>query len=286
MAGSHSKRNSTRVADSACAIPSANPPKDLPNAPIGGVSQSYCPKEAISPVPARNARMPAAVPQLRHWTVGYRHRHPKYTFPHGARRRPEPPPVPFLPLQGRWLHQAGFTIGASVRVLVTAGRLVLEVDDFRGDTRTQSPGNEMTTASSHSTEKAVCATGPARAPVCPPRRHDGPEEAKCLGELIAKLRRRLQIRREDVAYRAWISPAYLYAIERGRRLPSLAVFIMLSRAVGLDPRELLDGLLKQMHYGYGAPPVFQPKLRDPSTEAEREFEKLMAAVRGKPTEVA
>lgn len=37
------------------------------------------------------------------------------------------PPMPFLRLQGRWLDQAGFTIGADVRVKVCAGLLVLEV---------------------------------------------------------------------------------------------------------------------------------------------------------------
>lgn len=128
--------------------------------------------------------------------------------------------------------------------------------------------------------------GPARAPIAPPRRHDGPEVARSLGELIAKLRSSVQIRREEAAYRAWISPDYWYAIERGKRLPSLAVFIMLSRALGLDPRELLDGLLKRMHYGYGAPPVFQPAVRELSTECEREFERLVAAVRGKRSEAA
>ena len=38
-----------------------------------------------------------------------------------------PAPMPFLRLQGRWLNEAGFAIGASVRVEVAAGRLVLEV---------------------------------------------------------------------------------------------------------------------------------------------------------------
>lgn len=131
-----------------------------------------------------------------------------------------------------------------------------------------------------------CPQRPARAPIAPPRRHDGPDTAKCLGEIIAKLRRSLDIRREEAAYRAWISPAYWYAIERGKRVPSLAVFVMLARALGLDPRELLDGLLKQMHYGYGAPPVFQPDVREPSTESDREFERLLAAVRGKRSETA
>lgn len=35
--------------------------------------------------------------------------------------------MPFLRLQGRWLDQAGFPIGAQVQVQVDQGRLVLEV---------------------------------------------------------------------------------------------------------------------------------------------------------------
>jgi hypothetical protein len=127
MAGSHSKRSAVRVRDSAPAISSANPSKDLPKGRIREGSLSYCPTTAISPFPARNARTPAVLSELRRWTVGYRHRYVEHH--HGYRQRPEPLPVPFLPLQGRWLHRAGFTIGTAVRVLVTSGRLVLEVDD-------------------------------------------------------------------------------------------------------------------------------------------------------------
>ena len=44
-----------------------------------------------------------------------------------ARLHAIPAPMPFLRLRGRWLDEAGFAIGANVRVEVTAGRLVLEV---------------------------------------------------------------------------------------------------------------------------------------------------------------
>lgn len=36
-------------------------------------------------------------------------------------------PMPFLRLQGRWLDQAGFAIGANVQIAVSPGRLVVEV---------------------------------------------------------------------------------------------------------------------------------------------------------------
>jgi hypothetical protein len=129
MAGSHSKRNSVRISGSVPAIDSADPSKHRASGRIHEVSQSYCPKTAISPIPIPKGRTPRALPQLRHWTVGYRHP-PNCTHPTAPRRRPDPPPVPFLPLRGRWLYKAGFGIGTPVRVLVMPGRLVLEVDDM------------------------------------------------------------------------------------------------------------------------------------------------------------
>lgn len=55
-----------------------------------------------------------------------------YTQPDSRSREPQVPhllPMPFLRLRGRWLDEAGFTIGSDVRVEVSAGRLVLEVID-------------------------------------------------------------------------------------------------------------------------------------------------------------
>lgn len=43
--------------------------------------------------------------------------------------RPVLTPIPQLRIQGRWLDQAGFTIGANVRVVVAHGLLALEVID-------------------------------------------------------------------------------------------------------------------------------------------------------------
>ena len=42
--------------------------------------------------------------------------------------RPWLDPMPSLRLRGRWLKQAGFDIGARVRVSVEAGKLVVEVE--------------------------------------------------------------------------------------------------------------------------------------------------------------
>lgn len=131
MAASHSKRNSVRVTDSALAISSANRLKDGSNGHIGDVSLSYCPTAAISPFRSRDRTTPVTLPNLRHCTIGYNYPPVKRNYAYDAAPRvgPEPPRVPFLRLQGRWLHQAGFAIGTPLRVLVTPGRLVLEVDE-------------------------------------------------------------------------------------------------------------------------------------------------------------
>ena len=55
-----------------------------------------------------------------------------YTRPDSRSTQPLVPhllPMPFLRLRGRWLDEAGFTIGRDVRIEVSAGRLVLEVID-------------------------------------------------------------------------------------------------------------------------------------------------------------
>ena len=45
----------------------------------------------------------------------------------------EPTPMPSLHLQGRWLENAGFPVGANVRVQVTPRRLVVELVERDAD---------------------------------------------------------------------------------------------------------------------------------------------------------
>src|SRR5690348_17258178 len=131
MAVSHSIPKSDRATASAPAISSANPSKQLSNPHIGEVSPSYCPTAAISPFRSRDRTTPGALAKLRRCTMGslLPYVKPDDAYPTAPRLKPEPPRVPFLRLQGRWLHQAGFAIGTPVRMLVTPGRLVLEVDE-------------------------------------------------------------------------------------------------------------------------------------------------------------
>lgn len=49
---------------------------------------------------------------------------------------PRPDPLPYLRLRGRWLQDAGFAVGAKIRVRVESQRLILELE---GDERPESP---------------------------------------------------------------------------------------------------------------------------------------------------
>lgn len=131
MAGSHSIPQAVGVTDAAQAVSAAIASKEVHKNPLGGDSRSYCPAAAVSPAGVRNGTMPGSPAKVRHCTMGYIHPYvkPNYAYPTAARRGPEPRRVPFLRLQGRWLHQAQFAIGTPVRVLVKPGRIVLEVDD-------------------------------------------------------------------------------------------------------------------------------------------------------------
>lgn len=74
-------------------------------------------------------------------------RYPEVRARHGEHVRSVP--MPFLRLQGRWLDQAGFPIGAEVQVHVSQGRLVLEVIGAAGNSsaveRTESTSAGCTT---------------------------------------------------------------------------------------------------------------------------------------------
>jgi Toxin SymE, type I toxin-antitoxin system len=130
MAAPYFIPESVQVTDSAPANSSVNPSKDASIDRIGEVSSSYCPTAALSSFRARTRSTAVVLPKQRHCTMGYRHPYvkPNYAYLTAPRLGPERPRLPFLRLQGRWLQEAGFAIGTPVRILVTPGRLVLEVE--------------------------------------------------------------------------------------------------------------------------------------------------------------
>lgn len=86
--------------------------------------------KCTTPVPGADAPIPARSgepPDLRQLKI--RDFRPYKRLLQGS----EPAPLPSLHLQGRWLEQAGFAIGANVRVQVTLRRLVVELAECDAD---------------------------------------------------------------------------------------------------------------------------------------------------------
>lgn len=77
------------------------------------------PAPAQHPISRDSAQILAEDQEVRRLTVSY-----------GARSVREPngssAPAPMLRLQGAWLRRAGFTVGVSVTVHVSAGQLLIE----------------------------------------------------------------------------------------------------------------------------------------------------------------
>jgi transcriptional regulator with XRE-family HTH domain len=65
------------------------------------------------------------------------------------------------------------------------------------------------------------------------------------GEIFGATVRRLRLARgwtqEDLADAAGLTTTYVGQVERGDKVPSLTVVLMLARGLGLPPADLLDG---------------------------------------------
>jgi len=72
---------------------------------------------------------PVKIPTEKRLTVGklYYYYTPTKDAPPGTPNRSVT--VPWIQMRGRWLDEAGFAIGAKVRVRVRPGRLVLTVEE-------------------------------------------------------------------------------------------------------------------------------------------------------------
>ena len=77
-----------------------------------------------------------------------------------------------------------------------------------------------------------------------PRRVVRHPDAILFGEGVRRLRVERGWSREELAERAEMNAAYVGFIERGDNLPSLSVILQLGRALGVDPRRLLDAVVE------------------------------------------
>jgi transcriptional regulator with XRE-family HTH domain len=74
--------------------------------------------------------------------------------------------------------------------------------------------------------------------VAPPSNDDAASLA-AFGSRVRELRVKVGISQADLAHRAGLHPTYISGIERGRRNVGLLNIIALSRALGVQPAELL-----------------------------------------------
>lgn len=61
-----------------------------------------------------------------------------------------------------------------------------------------------------------------------------------VGKNVRRLRQNAELTQEQLAFEARIDLTYVGGIERGRRNPSLLVMTRIAKALGVDPKALLD----------------------------------------------
>jgi len=67
---------------------------------------------------------------------------------------------------------------------------------------------------------------------------------EAFGNNVATRRRELGLSQEGLAERAGLHRTYVGSVERGERNPALKSIVKIARALGVDPGDLLKGLLK------------------------------------------
>jgi hypothetical protein len=77
---------------------------------------------------------------------------------------------------------------------------------------------------------------------------------KDIDKLLPMERRRERVSRSALSVRADVSSERIRVFEEGGGLPSIPVFIALAWSLNLDPRELLDRMLRHMNYPEGTRP--------------------------------
>lgn len=83
----------------------------------------------------------------------------------------------------------------------------------------------------------------------------GSAVADALKEVLPRERRRERVTERALAERARLSAQLIRKLEKGSSLPSIPVLVVLAWSLDLDPRELLDRLLRHMNYPDGCRPI-------------------------------
>jgi len=98
---------------------------------------------------------------------------------------------------------------------------------------------------------------------------DDPAYYEALGRAIQVARTELGLSRRDLAARTGVSYTYLADIENGRRRPSSAPLLAISRALGMSPAELLTRAEVYYSRGTGRPFVATALEEDVGERLER-----------------
>ena len=70
-----------------------------------------------------------------------------------------------------------------------------------------------------------------------------PLTAAC-GQIVRTHRERAGLTQAELAVAANVSESYIQRIEYGQRTPTITVFVQLAKALGIDPKELLQETLR------------------------------------------
>ncbi|MBH0198756.1 MAG: helix-turn-helix transcriptional regulator [Nitrospira sp.] len=76
---------------------------------------------------------------------------------------------------------------------------------------------------------------------------DGKQSPEALfGREVARLRKRLGISQEELAFRAEVHRTYISQLERGLKSPTLTVILKLSRAINASAGKLVAAVERQL----------------------------------------
>ncbi|MEI8194341.1 MAG: helix-turn-helix transcriptional regulator [Phycisphaerae bacterium] len=65
-------------------------------------------------------------------------------------------------------------------------------------------------------------------------------------DLLQQARLKAGMTQEELAGKVHLTREYISLLERGKRTPTIAVFIRITRAVGLSPADLIEQIEKSM----------------------------------------
>jgi DNA-binding XRE family transcriptional regulator len=179
-------------------------------------------------------------------------------------------------MSGKWLERAGFSIGARIKVKVTRGRLIVDVEPAADKVPAQKSYSYLSDVDIPQVFYCHDDPSPEPVPQSAPTRvntlnpgvkhkaagaragwHERIRTAlpRQLGSLLQNERARRDLDRGEIAVHAGVNRPHYGAIEQGSQQPNLSTFISLAWAFNEEPRDLFDRLLEQLGFSSGTRPL-------------------------------